>query len=172
MASDDATGTNPRSTSYSQGLILVQMLSGLGRLVANKILKFPRGTNRSSYTQLYVAFFLSAAFHSAGGFICETWMASRCFKFFLLQAAAITFEDLIIYLAKPLWLRWGIKLNPGNGSESWAEVVVRVIGYCWVTLWFCLTVPVYIDEISAVGFYDTDRRPIARFLFDKWHRWA
>ena len=39
------------------------MFAGLGRLVANKFLKFPRGTNRSSYTQLYVAFFLSALFH-------------------------------------------------------------------------------------------------------------
>ena len=94
MASDDATGTNPRSISYSEGLILVQMLSGLGRLVANKILKFLRGTNRSSYTQLCVTFFLSAALHSTGGFVGERWMASRCFKFFLLQAAAITLYRL------------------------------------------------------------------------------
>ena len=46
----------------------VQMLAELGRLVANKVFKFSRGTGRSSYTQLYVAFFLSAVFHFVGEF--------------------------------------------------------------------------------------------------------
>jgi hypothetical protein len=148
------------------------MLSGFGRLVANKFLKFPRGTNLSSYTQLYVAFLMSAVFHFAGEFMYERRMVYRSFKFFPLQAVAITLEDFIIFIAKRLLLKRGIKLNPGNSDESWAEAVVRVVGYCWVTLWFCLTLPGYIDGASLAGNYTADRGPIARFLFDRWKLWA
>ncbi|KAF9780806.1 hypothetical protein BJ322DRAFT_1081825 [Thelephora terrestris] len=149
------------------------MLSGPGKLVANKILRFPRGTNLSSYTQLYVAFFLSAVFHFGGEFMYERRMVYRSFKFFPLQAVAITLEDFIIFIAKHLLLKRGIKLNPGNPDESWAEAVVRVVGYCWVTLWFCLTLPGYIDGASLAGNYTMDRLPIAQFLFDRWKpSWA
>jgi hypothetical protein len=148
------------------------MLAGLGKLVANKIFNFPRGTNRSSYTQLYVAFLLSAVFHFAGEFMYEKRMVYRSFKFFPLQAVAITFEDLIIYLSKRLLLLCGAKINPGGANESWVEAAVRVIGYCWVTLWFCLTVPMYLDEASAGGMYATNRYPIAQFSFTLWKRWS
>ena len=78
------------------------MLAGLGRLIANKLVKFPRGTNLSSYTQLYVAFSLSGLLHFSGDFVYEKRIVSRSFKFFLLQAVAITFEDLVIYITKRL----------------------------------------------------------------------
>src|ERR1700679_211103 len=51
VASDDTAGTNVRCKSYSEGLILVQMLSGFGKLTANRFCNFPRGTNLSSYAQ-------------------------------------------------------------------------------------------------------------------------
>ena len=54
----------------------------------------------------------------------------------------------------------------------WMMVVVRVIGYCWVTLWLCLTLPVWLDELNALGFNSADRRPIAQFLLNKWNQWA
>jgi len=149
-----------------------QMLVGFGRLIANKLLKFPRGTNRSSYTQLYVVFFLSGLVHFGGDFIVEKRMVYGSFNFSLLQAVAITFEDFVIYIAKRL-LRWGgMELRPGGDDESWAEVVVRVIGYCWVTLWFCWTLPIRLDELSALGLGITDRKPIAQFLVDTWKQWA
>ena len=144
----------------------------MGRLVANKFLKFPRGSNRSSYTQLYVAFFLSGLLHFAGDFLLEKRMVYRSFKFFLLQAVAITCEDFVIYIAKCL-LRWGgIEFKPGKADESWAEAVVRVFGYCWVTLWFCLTLPPWLDELNAIGFNSSDRGPITQFLLDTWKQWA
>lgn len=148
------------------------MFAGLGRLVANKLLKFPQGTNRSSYTQLYVAFFLSGVIHSSGELMFERRLVSRSFKFFLLQAVAITFEDLVIYAAKPLLLRRGIGHNPGKADESWAEAVLRGGGYCWVTLWFCLTLPVWMDENSVVGFNNNNKGPIAQFILDTWKRWT
>ena len=148
------------------------MFAGLGRLVANKILKFPRGTNRSSYTQLYIAFFLSGLLHFSGDFMIDKRIVYRSFKFFLLQAVAITFEDFVIYIVKLLLRQGGIELKPGKGDESWAEAGVRIFGYCWVTLWFCLTLPISQDELSAVGFTSTDREPINRFLLEMWKRWA
>ena len=148
------------------------MFAGLGRLVANKFLKSPRGTNRSSYTQLYVAFFLSALFHFSGDFTFRKRTVYYSFKFFLLQAVAITFEDFVIYIAKRL-LHWrGIEFKPGKADESWAEVAVRVIGYCWVILWFCLTLPVWLDEPNTVGLSSTDRGHITQFLLDTWKQWA
>ena len=149
-----------------------QMFGGLGRLIANKMLKLPRGSNRSSYTQLYVAFFLSAIIHSSGDFMLEKQIVSRSFKFFLLQAVVITFEDLLIYIAKRLLSRGGIKLDPGRVDESWVEMAVRVIGYCWVTLWFCFTLPVWLDEPSSMGFHSSDRGAITQFIVDIWKRWA
>ena len=148
------------------------MLTGLGRLVANKMFKFPRGTNLSSYTQLYVAFFLSAVFHFAGEFTYERRIVYRSFKFFILQAVAITLEDFVVYLSKRFLLQRGIKFSPGGADECWTEAVVRVVGYCWVILWFCLTLPVYVDEASAAGFYKTDRGSIAQFLFDARLSWT
>ena len=148
------------------------MFAGLGRLVANKFLKFPRGTNRSSYTQLYVAFFLSALFHFSGDFTFRKRTVYYSFKFFLLQAVAITFEDFVIYIAKRLLRRKGIEFKLGKADESWAEAAVRVIGYCWVILWFCLTLPVWLDEPNTVGLSSTDRGHITQFLLDTWKQWA
>jgi len=159
------------ATQPSEDLV-DQMLAGLGRLIANKFLKFPRGTNLSSYTQLYVAFFLSGLLHFSGDFVLEKRVASRSFKFFLLQAAAITFEDFVIHITKRFLHRREMELKPRETSKSRTGVVVRVIGYCWVMLWLCLTLPVWQDELSALGFSSTDRKPIAKFLLNQWNRWA
>ena len=148
------------------------MFAGLGKLVANKILNFPRSSNRSSYTQLYVAFFLSAILHSSADFMLAKRMAYYSFKFFLLQAVAITFEDLVIHIAKRLLRRGGIELDPGKANESLIGAAVRVIGYSWVILWLCLTLPVLLDESNSLGFCSTDRKPITRFLLNRWNRWA
>jgi len=148
------------------------MVSGFGRLIANKFLKFPRGTNRSSYTQLYIAFFISGLLHFAGDFMLEKRLAYHSFKFFILQAVAITFEDFVVYIAKRLLRLGGIQLKPGRVGENWAEVVLRVVGYCWVTLWLCLTLPVWLDDPNSIGFSSGDRGPITQFLLDRWKLWT
>jgi hypothetical protein len=145
------------------------MFTGLGRFVANKVLKFPRGTNRSSYTQLYVAFFLSAVIHASAEFMFEGRLLYHSFKFFSLQALVVTFEDFVFYTAKRLLSRRGIELKPGRADESWLEAVLRVLGYCWVILWFCWSCPMWMDVNSTFGFYNADRRAIAQFLLDTWN---
>ena len=139
-------------------------------MVANKFLKFPRGTNGSSYTQLYVAFFLSGLIHFGGDFILEKRMVYRSFNFFILQAVIITFEDFVIYISKWSLRQGGIELKVGKPDESLAGMVVRVVGYCWVTLCFCLTLPVWMDGLNALGWGSIDRRPIAQFLLNKWEQ--
>ena len=124
----------------------VQMLIGLGRLVSNKFLKCPRGSNRSSYTQLYFAFFLSGAIHFAGDFMSQKRTVYHSFKFFFLQAVGITLEDLAICVGKQLLHQRGIKPDLGRVSESWAGTAARILGYCWVILWLCLTLPEWRDE--------------------------
>jgi len=99
-------------------------------------------------------------------------MVSRSFNFFLLQAVAITFEDFIIYIAKSLFRRLGVEIKVGKGDESWPEWVVRVIGWCWVTFWFCLSLPVWIDGLNASGFSNFNRGPITQFLLSRWKQWA
>lgn len=148
------------------------MLGGLTRLIANKFFKFPRGTKLSSYSQIYLVFLLSAIIHSFADLALEERNALRPYKFFFFQVVAITFEDLVISFAKSLLRRRGIELKPGKADESWAEVGVRVVGYCWVLLWLCLTLPAWLDEPNAIGFRRSDRRPIAEFLLNKWNQWA
>ena len=148
------------------------MILGFGRLVATKLLKFPRGTKRCAYIQLYVAFSLSATIHSIGDSMVERRMVFRSFRFFLLQAVAITFEDFIVQITKHLLLKRGIELNLGRAEKSWVGTAVRVIGYCWVILWLCFTVPLWQDGNSVTGVNNVDRGPIAQFLLDTWKQWA
>ena len=148
------------------------MLGGLARLIANKFFKFPRGTKRSSYSQLYLVFLLSAIIHSFADLALVERNAFRPYKFFFLQVVAITFEDIVINYTTRLLRQRGIELKPGKADESWTEVIVRVIGYCWVLLWLCLTLPAWLDEPNAIGFRSGDKRPITEFLLNKWNQWA
>ena len=98
-------------------------------------------------------------------------MTYRSLKFFLLQPVVITFEAAVIYIMKRSLPQGGTGLKPGE-EESWARTTVRVVGYCWVVLWFCLALPVWVDGASAVGFYNTDRGPIAQVILGTWKQWA
>ena len=147
------------------------MLSGVGKFVANDVLKFPRGTNLSSYTQLYVGFLMSGIIHSLGDYLAERRVVLRSIKYFLLHAMAITFEDIVIYVAKRSLLLVGIKLTPGKLDGTRIGAIVRVVGYCWVILWFSWASPILQDGLSALGFNTMDRKPLAQFLFNAWERW-
>ena len=93
-------------------------------------------------------------------------------SFYLLQAVAITFEDFVICIAKRFLPSRGIELKPGKVNEAWVETALRVVGYCWVALWFCWSSPIWFDEMSSAGFNDMDRGPIARSILDTFKRWT
>ena len=51
-----------------------------------------------------------------------------------------------------------------TGEALW-EAVVRVGGYFWVTIWLCLTLPMWMDEPDTVGFGRKDRGPQHSFYW-------
>jgi hypothetical protein len=148
------------------------MLAGLGRLVANKFLKFPRGTIRSSFTQLYIAFLLSGIIHVSGDFMAKGEITYCSLKFFPLQAVAITFECFVIYVARHLLLRAGIAVKPEAADGYWVGIFLKILGYCWVILWFCFAVPILQDGNPSIQFGEVEEGYIARFLSNKWKYWG
>lgn len=90
-----------------------------------------RGTNWSSYTQLYLAFLLSGAFHALSQRqmprpvdVFDGDVVVGFFLFFVWQALAITFEDFAQYCWRGWLKRRGIDDSP---------LVARIVGYVWVT---------------------------------------
>lgn len=81
-------------------------------------------------------------------------------KFSLLQTVAVTIEDLVIYITEGLLHQRGIEFKPERFDGSF--------GYCWVTLWSGLMLPVWIDEPSTKGYSIVDRGPITQLLLDTW----
>lgn len=60
-------------------------------------------------------------------------------RYFMLQAFAITFEDLVLHVGKVA----GWDRRRGLG---------RVVGYLWVLAWFTVTHPIWLDPQIEVGF--------------------
>ncbi|GAW20411.1 hypothetical protein ANO14919_099170 [Xylariales sp. No.14919] len=114
-----------------------QQLRYLFTSYSNAIANFmhiPRGSNRSSYTTLYIAFFISGTFHALGllylprpANIGDWECCSGLFKFFILQAVAITFEDFMIWCGRHVI---------GSRLQRFA----RPLGYVWVFffMWWSL----------------------------------
>jgi len=105
-------------------------------------LGFKPGSRGSSYTQLYVAFFLSGLIHTGGDIVLasSTSTASRSFfsmPFFLSQAFIITFEDMVIWIAGRL--------------EVKDNVWTRILGYVWVAAWFGWCVSGLVTNIVKAG---------------------
>ncbi|KAA1478061.1 hypothetical protein DENSPDRAFT_829531 [Dentipellis sp. KUC8613] len=110
--------------------------TSMGRWVSNK-LGFQRGTTGSSYTQLYVSFFLSGVLHMGGDYMVDPALLGSSFPFFIYQAVAITAEDAVVGLGK----RMGVR-------ESHAT---RLLGYVWTFTWFSWSTAGYIDWSIGAG---------------------
>ncbi|KAI9765528.1 MAG: hypothetical protein M1840_007354 [Geoglossum simile] len=106
-------------------------------LRAARALGLRKGTNASSYTQLYVAFLASAVIHVSGA-IGASRRDMGELKFFLGQAAAITFEDLVMATAKMLGWR--------NGGRT-----ARAVGYLWVFCWFSYSLRWWASGLASGG---------------------
>lgn len=101
------------------------MLTSYTTAVANS-LRIPRGSNLSSYSKLYLAFFISGSFHALGQLHLprpSNITAAECsigfFLFFVWQATAITIEDFVQWLVRKSgwrvseknWLYLGIYID-------------------------------------------------------------
>ena len=63
-------------------------------------------------------------------------------EFFLLQAVAITFEDIVISLAT----RAGLSSKPNR--------FYKLIGFVWVFAWFTYSLPLLLDNMIHAGMMD------------------
>ena len=107
---------------------------------------FRRGSKGSNYTQVYLAFFLCGMLHWAGNVAVDsTSMWPGTMQFFMGQAVGITLEDFVVWVAEPFVIKTrrqsGMDLHP-----FW-----RYLGYAWVALWFGLTAPYFLDDVTLIG---------------------
>ncbi|KAI0642388.1 membrane bound O-acyl transferase family-domain-containing protein [Trametes meyenii] len=109
---------------------------------AVRALRIPRGTFLSSQIQIYTAFALSSLLHALGDLMLGPEHFGRSVPFFVANALAITFEDVVIALARRVGIREG-------GAT-------RLLGYVWVVGWFAWSAPSYVQWMfeSGVGYHE------------------
>jgi uncharacterized membrane protein YhhN len=95
--------------------MLRNMLTRASSLITDS-LGLRSGTLQSTYAKLFLSFFLSASFHYTGGIFSVRQELGE-FKFFLLQAVAITIKDGLLWLWKTMGWKGGVR--------------GRVLGYVW-----------------------------------------
>ncbi|OJD31014.1 toxin biosynthesis protein [Diplodia corticola] len=117
-----------------------QPLQGLTRRIVD-VVGIKRGTNTSSYMQLWFSFAISGVMHAASmtlmpcpASVSEWDRWSGLVFYFLWQAAAITFEDFVLFV-------WRSAFGGGGESRTWKSVV----GYVWVTCSFWFSLPMAAD---------------------------
>ncbi|EMD58400.1 hypothetical protein COCSADRAFT_176603 [Bipolaris sorokiniana ND90Pr] len=129
-------------------------LSGLtGSLV--DALGITRGTNASSYTQLWISFAVSGFMHAASMTLmpCPAnipeWHRWRgLLLYFLWQAAAITIEDFVIFTGQKL-------LGGIQTRKKW----VHCLGYLWVTWSFWTSLAWAADVLLKLRMGETSPFP-------------
>lgn len=100
-----------------------------GKFISKNIFHLKSGTSLAWHVQLFVAFALSGLIHLAGDYRGQDdWTKGGTMRFFLLQAVAISFEDVVINLASRL----------GFGKTTRLS---KCIGYLWVLGWWIWAVP-------------------------------
>ncbi|KAG2344223.1 hypothetical protein BDR05DRAFT_882776 [Suillus weaverae] len=115
---------------------LRRFLAPFGQKMA-LFLGFKPGTNGSSYTQLYTAFFISGIAHVGGDAVLNFSRLGVSCPFFIYQALAITFEDMIIAAAR----------RAGVTETKWT----RKMGYVWVFCWFIVTATPWVTAVGVAG---------------------
>ncbi|CAK5284958.1 unnamed protein product [Mycena citricolor] len=121
--------------------LLRRQVSSHGKFLSKRVLGLQPGTNASSYTQLYTAFLISGLLHYAAEVYALDFWHGGALHFFLAQAVAITVEDFVKYLGR----------RAGLGPRSRA---VRYLGYLWVTAWFTLSVPWWMNPLARAGMFE------------------
>jgi hypothetical protein len=90
----------------------------------------------SRYTQLYVSFIISGIIHTSGC-LMAVHRDIGALRFFILQALAITAEDIMIAVAKGLGYRGG-----------WLG---KLVGYLWVAAWLGWSISPWVVERIVIG---------------------
>ena len=123
----------------------------------SKQLRLPKNIFTSRF-KLFIAFFLSGLIHHAGEYVINQRWTGHSLKFFLLQAVAITCEDVIIALAG----RAGFSSKP--------NYFYKILGFVWVFAWFTYSLPIWLDETmdNWVSGVPVIRRNLQSVLTTNW----
>ncbi|KZT51242.1 hypothetical protein CALCODRAFT_443331 [Calocera cornea HHB12733] len=138
-----------------------RFLTSNAQFISRSVLGLKKGTPLLRYSELYLTFFLSGAVHWVGSYalLRQYAGANRTVLFFLLQAAVITLEDLLVAFGK----RLGIK-------DGWP---VRLLGYVWVVAWLVLLTPIWTEPLVKAGFLELSHQNEFSFVQGiwegKWH---
>jgi hypothetical protein len=77
--------------------------------------------------------------------VFQNWSDGRSLTFFMLQPLAIVVEMVVI----DVFHRTGVQVH-------W--MISRVVGYVWVVLWLSYTLPIMLEPLLRVGFFESGPR--------------
>jgi len=113
-------------------------------------LHLPPTSKFTKLIKIYIAFLISGLFHYGGdAILLQDPTKTGAIQFFLLQAAAITFETIVFALARKAGL-------PG----SVPRIFIRLLGYLWVIVWMAFSLPLWVDPLYRYGLPDTTFSPM------------
>ncbi|KAF8997284.1 membrane bound O-acyl transferase family-domain-containing protein, partial [Cyathus striatus] len=109
---------------------------------------------QSTYTQLFLCFFLSGTYHALGDWLIMRNVATAManINFFVLQAAFVTFEDFLGFV----------------GKEMGVTTVPTILSYAWIMGWMAVSSPMWMQTMisaNTVGF--TPTISMVEMLLDK-----
>ncbi|KIJ96741.1 hypothetical protein K443DRAFT_106785 [Laccaria amethystina LaAM-08-1] len=114
------------------------------KFILKNIFSLTSGTSLAWHVQLYAAFAISGLVHLAGDYIAlGDWTTGGSMRFFVLQAMAITFEDIVINLASRIGFGRTTRLS-------------KFVGYMWVLGWFIWSVPGWTRPWAIVSLGQVD----------------
>ncbi len=121
------------SLNVSLPYSVLQQVSGLGKM-GSQSLGLPAGSWSSKYMQLFIGFLASGIGHAAADYKLSpdrfptplAFLTIGAIPFFLSQAVAILFEDIVMEFA-----------NVVLGSKL--ALLRRYVGHLWVATWFVIS---------------------------------
>lgn len=123
---------------------------------AVNMLGLPTGTVRT-YVQLALSFAISGVMHAVAIYILPSPLnisfyerSFGFFQFFMLQAAAITFEDFVSFCTRRV-------LGAGFMQSRWR----KLISYAWVVSWFGYSLPYFLDIMLRMKSMESPMLPFS-----------
>ncbi|KAF8997295.1 membrane bound O-acyl transferase family-domain-containing protein [Cyathus striatus] len=115
---------------------------------AQSILRLPPKSLQSTYVQLFICFLLSGVFHAVADWLAMRNPSSALdnVSYFVLQAAFVTLEDIIIYIGKKIGVTW----IPSMLSYAWVAGWMTVSGPLWMERTISGKYLAFIPELSLV----------------------
>lgn len=116
---------------------------------SNALIKYLHLSPESSlslWIRSVLSFLISGFIHACGDFmIFHNWRTGGSLAFFMLQPFGMAFETamMIIYRRLGIQMHWRVE---------------RVIAFVWVLLWFCYTIPIMLEPLLSVGFFQDGPR--------------